>query len=506
MYFKGYGLQSFCMKKNTKITTDKTFQLQKTVDDLTLQINILIGRVEVHTLEIIKMKEENALLREENKRLKDIITKNSSNSSKPPSTDIGKKKKNNSRTNSGRKPGGQPGHSGSNLVQVKKADKTEIMIPEKCTCGYIFNGLEKTSNPETRQVFDIPEPKIEVTEYISAVHECPCCSGKIKREFPDSVKGHVQYGSRLKGFAVYLMNYQLLPYKRTADLFENLYNMPLSQGTLNNILLDYSERLDIPIQLIKTHIINSDTVHFDESGFYSEGRRHWVHVASTGVFTFYHYHESRGLEAIKNAGILDYFKGTAVHDYWSAYYKYQDCSHSLCNAHHLRDLQGIYDSTKLEWAKDMKSLLTEMKIEVDNAKSENKTSLSTKTCNNLVDKFNKLIQFGYQSTPLPKIKKKGTRGKQKRGKALCLLDRFSKRSEEILDFIFDFSKPFDNNQAERDIRMTKVKQKISGTFRNSKMAEVFCRIRSFISTAIKQSKNVLQAISGIYDNKIFLLQ
>jgi len=492
--------------KNTKITTDNIFQLQKTVDELTLQINILVGRVEVHSSEIIKLKEENTLLCEENKKLKDIIAKNSSNSSKPPSTDIGKKKKNNSRTHSGRKPGGQPGHSGSNLMQVEKPDKTEILIPVKCKCGYSFSGLEKTSNSEIRQVFDIPKPEIEVTEYISPVYECPCCCGKVKKEFPESVKSHVQYGSRLKGFAVYLMNYQLLPYKRTVDLFKDLYNIPLSQGTLNNILLDYSERLNISIELIKTNIISSDTVHFDESGFYSEGGRHWIHAAGTNSFTYYHYHESRGYEALKSAGILDYFKGTAVHDYWSAYYKYQDCSHSLCNAHHLRDLQGIYDSTKLEWSKDMKSLLSKMKIEVDNAKLENKTCLSTGICNNLVSKFNKLIQFGYQTTPLPKIKKKETRGKQKRGKALCLLDRFSNRSDEILDFIFDFSKPFDNNQAERDIRMTKVKQKISGTFRNSEMAKVFCRIRSFISTAIKQSVNVIQAILEIYDNKIFLLQ
>ena len=483
---------------------NKISELQKSVDELTLRTNILLERLEELCIENKKLKKENEELREENQKLKDQISKNSSNSSKPSSTDIGKKKKNNSRTKTKKKPGGQPGHAGTYLKKSETPDKKEVLIPDNCSCGYKFSGSENKINHENRQVFDIPEPKLEVTEYVSAEYECPHCKKKHKKAFPEFIKSSIQYGKRIKSFAVYLMNYQLLPYKRTRELFTSLYNVPISEGTLNNILTDYNERLEPSITLIKEGLVNSDIVHFDESGFYAENGRHWIHVASTDILTYYHYHESRGYKALEDAGILDFFRGTAVHDYWTTYYKYDECTHSLCNAHHLRDLQGIYDSTELEWAKDMKQLLSTMKYEVDIAKSDDKDSLTFKLRDELVLKFTKLIEKGYQTTPVPEQKKRGTKGRQKRGKALCLLDRFKEKSGEVLDFIFDFSKPFDNNQAERDIRMTKVKQKISGTFRNSEMAKVFCRIRSFISTAIKQSQNVLDAISGVYDNINFI--
>jgi transposase len=499
------------MKKSNPIQSKnnkKISALEKTVSEMTLQISMLLKRVGTLAEENRKLKEENIFLRKENaefkeeiKRLKEKMSKNSSNSSKPPSTDIGRKNKNNSHRSNDKKSGGQSGHSGKILNKAETADITKHLMPDKCTCGHTFTGNETKSKTKSRQVFDIPEPKIEVTEYISAYYECSHCKLKHRKEFPDHVKTSVQYGKRFKSFAVYLMNYQLLPYKRTAKLFDNLFEFSVSEGTLYNILSDYGSRLDEPLDMIKSSIINSETVHFDESGFYSESGRDWIHVASTGSYTYYHYHKSRGLEALKE---LDYFKGTAVHDYWITYYKYDKCSHSLYNAHHLRDLQGIYDSAALEWAKEMKNLLSEMKTEVDKAKAQKKTMLSDNVCLALTAKFDKLIEKGYSTTPVPKQKKKGTRGKQKRGKTLCLLDRFKARSKEILDFIFDFSKPFDNNQAERDIRMTKVKQKISGTFRNSNMAQTFCRIRSFISTAIKQSVNVLQAIEGIYENKNFI--
>ena len=454
--------------------------------------------------EISQLKKQIEILLSENMRLNSIISKNSSNSSKPPSTDIGKKKKNNSRKKTSRKPGGQHGHKGTCLTPVNNPDSTVVLIPVKCTCGHCFDGTENIIKDEKRQVFDIPVPKFEVTEYASGIYECPHCMSEVQHEFPEHVKSAVQYGTLLKSYAVYLMNYQLLPYKRTSELFTNMYGIPVSEGSLNNFLREYNELIEVPVSHIKQNIINSDTVHFDESGFYSEGKRHWIHVSSTSLLTYYFFHRSRGINALEDAGILEYFRGTAVHDYWKTYYKYDKCSHSLCNAHHLRDLQGIFDSTELEWVKDMKLLLSEMKKVADAARAEGRKSLSPDRLNRLVDKFNNLIAKGYEDTPRPKAKKKGTRGKQARGRALSLLDRFKHKSSEILDFIFDLDKPFDNNQAERDIRMTKIKQKISGTFRSSEMAQVFCRIRSFISTAIKHNKNILEAIADIYKGKVFL--
>ena len=359
---------------------------------------------------------------------------------------------------------------------------------------------------EKRQIFDIPPPKFEVTEYVSGVYECPNCKTMNQHAFPEHVKSAVQYGPVLKSYAIYLMNYQLLPYKRTSELLANMYGLPVSEGSLNNFLKGYDVLIEEPVTQIKQNIIGAETVHFDESGLYCQGKRDWVHVASNQLFTYYHHHESRGIKAVEDAGILEHFRGTAVHDYWKTYYKFDSCSHSLCNAHHLRDLQGIFDTTSLQWAKDMKELFSEMKKGVDKAKANGLKSLPSNKLNRLTDRFNALIARGYNETPLPVAKKKGVRGRPPRGKPLAMLDRFEERTNEILDFIFDFEKPFDNNQAERDIRMIKVKQKVSGSFRNSEMAQAFCRIRSFISTAIKHNKNILNVIADVYKGETFLYQ
>lgn len=473
----------------------------------------LVSIIESLQREVAGLKEENMklkgqilLLLAENKRLHAIISKDSSNSSKPPSTDIGKKQKNNSRQKTSRKCGGQEGHKGSSLSPVEKPDNTVVLTPTKCKCGYCFNGNESVFRNEKRQVFDIPPPKSEVTEYVSGVYECPDCKTMNQHEFPGHVKSTVQYGPVLKSYAIYLMNYQLLPYKRTSELFANMHDLPVSEGSLNNFLREYDVLIEAPVTQIKQNIIDAETVHFDESGLYCQGKRDWVHVASNQLFTYYHHHESRGIKAVEDAGILEYFRGTAVHDYWKTYYKFDSCSHSLCNAHHLRDLQGIFDTTGLQWAKDMKELFSEMKKEVDKAKANGLKSLPPEKLDSLTDKFNDLIAKGYKETPPPVAKKKGARGRPLRGKPLSLLDRFEERTNEILDFIFDFEKPFDNNQAERDIRMIKVKQKISGSFRSSEMAQAFCRIRSFISTAIKHNKNILNVIADVYKGETFLYQ
>ena len=437
------------------------------------------------------------LINEQARRLK----LNSSNSSKPPSTDVNKK--NNSRTENGRKSGGQPGHKGSTLKQVEQADTIIFHHPVECICGYKCAATDLFVEKEKRQVIDIPKPLIKTSEHVLTVLKCPCCGTEVRGEFPKDVKAPVQYGANLKSYLVYLMIYQLLPYKRTADLFKNLHDLPISEGTLNNILKDFAERIEIPVEFIKQQIIDSELAHFDESGLYAEGRRDWLHVASTRLYTFYFHHKARGFEATEAGGILNEFQGTACHDYWNTYYKYE-CMHSLCNAHHMRDLQGVFDSNNLQWALDMKSFFSAAKKIVDTAKEASKTELENQLIKELNKHYQQIIDAGYKVIPSPPPRKKGQRGRIKKGRAYALLERLDIKRDEILDFIYDFSKPFDNNQAERDIRMIKVKQKISGTFRSSVMANNFCKIRSFISTAIKHSVNVYDAISGVYKDDIFL--
>ena len=426
------------------------------------------------------------------------IRTDSTNSSKAPSSDMAKKKRNNSRKPSDKKRGGQPGHTGSTILFCEDPDDTEIHVIKSCQCGHLFNGSETIIKEEKRQVIDIPEPKIQVTEHKVITYLCPICSKVHSAEFPEGVNAPVQYGNNLKTYVVYLMNYQLLPYKRTADLFANLHNLPISEGTLAKINSEFAGRLDIPLSFIKQTIIASEVVHFDESGLYAEGKRNWLHVASTNQYTFYFSHMSRGKNALDEAGILPHFHGTACHDSWKTYYRFNDCKHSLCNAHHLRELQGIIDNYSYNWAIEMKVLLENAKKLVDDAIEKDFSSLRTESIVDIEKCYGQIIINGYKEVPKPLPKPPKQRGRQKKGKALCLLTRLDERKSEILDFIHDFSKPFDNNQAERDIRMMKVKQKISGTFRSNKGAEYFCKSRSYISTAIKHGNNIFDTIKRIY--------
>lgn len=431
---------------------------------------------------------------------------NSSNSSKPPSTDIGKKKNNNSRISGKRQPGGQKGHKGKTLKPVDEPDQIISCQPDECNCGHQFTGIEMVMNTERRQIIDIPRPTVSVTEFKSITYLCPGCGQLHTGKFPDGVNAPVQYGNNLQAYVVYLMNYQLLPYKRTADLLENLHNLPISVGTLRNIQSRFARLIKEPVEFIKQCIINSEVAHFDETGFYSTGKRHWLHVASTLGYTFYFYHHKRGFNAIEAAGILPVFKGKSCHDYWKPYYLFTGCEHSLCNAHHLRDLQGVVDSTGYFWAEEMKLFLQESKKTVDAAKSKGLAGLPKESITDLDRKYQSIISKGYKETPPPPERKPGQRGKLKKGKALNLLERLDQRREEILDFIYDFKNPFDNNQAERDIRMMKTKQKISGTFRSGDMAQTFCTIRSYISTAIKQGMNVFDAVAGAFEKKFFVYE
>jgi len=436
--------------------------------------------------------------------LQSRLKMDSTNSSKPSSTDIAKKKKNNSRKKSGKKSGGQPGHKGKSLSLNKEPDKTKKCDVGECQCGHHFNGDETVINVEKRQVIDIPQPVVETTEYIAVSYKCPECGNIHSAEFPKGVSAPVQYGNNLRSYVIYLMNYQFTPYKRTTDLLENLHNLPISEGTLANIIKDFAGRLDLPISFIKQQIIESEVVHLDESGLYVEGAREWLHVACTDLYTFYFPHKSRGKIALDEADILPNFIGTACHDHWKTYYSFDNCIHSLCNAHHLRELQGIIDKYNYEWAIEMKKLLSYAKKQVDAAVEKEEMFLTSEKIAEIERNYKKIIKNGYLKTPKPPVKETGKRGKQGRGKALCLLDRLSQKKKEVLDFIYDFTRPFDNNQAERDIRMIKIKQKISGTFRSKKGSENFCKIRSYISTAIKHEENVFDAIKDIYTGSSFL--
>lgn len=429
------------------------------------------------------------------------LAQNSRNSHKPPSSDGLKKKVRSLRQKSNNKSGGQKGHKGHTLKQVAKPDNVIKCSIDICTtCG---KSLANTTvfGVDKRQVFDIPPVSIEVTEYQAEIKTCTHCHTTNKASFPKTVTQPVQYGSRIKAQAIYLMNQHLLPYQRTAEIVFDFYGQKISTGTLFNINHDCYQALKQPVENIKQHVIASDVVHFDETGLRADKKTSWLHSASTSFWSYYTFHRKRGSHAMDEANILPQFNGIAVHDHWKPYFKYT-CRHALCNAHHLRELIFIFEHDKQKWAQQMIELFLEIKQSVEQAKSNGAQRLARSKIEHFQKRYHKIVDHGLKINPDHDPKRK----KKKRTKAQNLLNRLEKFCEQTLAFMYDFRVPFDNNLAERDIRMIKVQQKISGCFRSNQGAEMFCRIRSYISSAKKQGYNILCAVQAAieYEN-IFIM-
>lgn len=441
---------------------------------------------------IAELERENSILKERLLRLEAMLNKNSRNSSKPPSSDGFKKVIKGLRSQSNKKAGGQQGHKGNTLTMVSNPDNSVYHKVEHCKeCGKNLTGIG-TQSYEKRQVFDIPSINIKVTEHLAEIKTCPVCSTKNKADFPEHIQQPVQYGERILTWIIYLMNYQLLPYKRTAEIFEDLFGHGLSEGTLNNINARFYDNLERFEDELKNELLNQKAINFDETGYYFNTKRNWLLSASTKNLTYYHPHTKRGSEAMDSMGILPNFKGIAIHDFWKSYLTF-NCSHALCNVHHLRDLIFCHEQEGSAWAQKMKDFLLDVKTEVDKAKQDEKTSLELYQIIKFKQQYNEILKEGQKEHPPPK-KEKGKRGRQKKSKSRNMLERFDEYQNEILTFMNNFDVPFDNNLAEQDLRMMKVKQKISGCFRSSDGAKYFSRIRSYISTIRKQGFEVFDAL------------
>ena len=310
-----------------------------------------------------------AELQKEVQILKDQLAKNSRNSSKPPSSDGLKKPSPKSLRPRGKSnPGGQKGHSGSTLKMVDNPNHCVVHSVKQCQkCGRCLAD-ETPIDIEKRQVFDIPPIQMEVTCHQAHTKQCPHCGYLNKAAFPEQVKAPVQYGTRLKAIAVYLRQYQLLPYNRTRELFRDLFSIDLSEGTLTNITNTCSELLQQPLDQIQKQLEQSKVVHFDETGSSVEGKLQWLHAAATPNLTYYQIHPKRGCDAMDHMDILPNFNGRAIHDFWKPYFKYH-CDHGLCNAHHLRELIFLHEQHDQQWAKEMMDCLVDIKKSVDEAKT-----------------------------------------------------------------------------------------------------------------------------------------
>lgn len=434
------------------------------------------------------------------KHLLERLAINSSNSSKPPSSDGFNKQTRSLRKKSKKKTGGQKGHKGSRLPMSQKPDFTVLHQPQSCSsCGTSLQEVLPRVVDERRQVYDLPPLKVEVTQHQVSRKTCPWCGRENVGKFPSCVAKGASYGEAIKGFLLYLHKGQLIPSQRSCQIVEDLFSHHVSQGSLQTITTEGSKELEEVCELIKEGIIKAEVANFDETGIYVENHRDWLHTASTKSLTYYAFDSKRGREAMERIGILPVFKGIACHDGLYSYFSYR-CRHCLCNAHHLRELTFLQEVQKRDWAKEMKGLLLKIKVGVDKAGAEGKTELRQSTQTRYVNAYRAILERGFErerQEPEPDHPA-GKRGRKKQSKAKNLLDRLEKYQEETLRFMRDFRTPFDNNLAERDLRMMKVQQKISGCFRTKEGAKDFCRIRSYISTMRKQGYNLLESLRSVF--------
>ena len=436
------------------------------------------------------------------KNLEDQISKNSKNSSKPPSTDEFKKPPKSIRNlgkKTKRQQGGQKGHEGTTLKIVATPDQIIDYQLDFCECCNKDIRSQKIDSIERRQVYDIPPIKMEIIEHRSEVKTCSC--GHLNKAFPKGIERYVQYGPRIKAMMVYLQDYQLLPYHRTKEFVQDFFNHQLSTGTLYNFRKHAYQQLEPFEERLKNLLTYCVVAGFDETGFRVMTQRLWLHSCSTPKHAYYEVHQKRGKKAMNDIGILPAFRGIAVHDFWKSYYTYA-CQHALCNAHLLRDLIFIKERFEQEWANELIQLLLKMKAAKEKAIAKNKLNFSKATLKKYRHQFDAIISKGLKQNPIqpPLVK---SRGRYKKTPPQNLLERLNDFSDDVLRFFFDFNVPFDNNFSERDIRMMKVKQKISGCFRSLTGAEYFARIRSYIITARKQNLKVFKAMTNLFtDNSI----
>ena len=441
------------------------------------------------------------------RHLEERLAKDSHNSSKPPSSDgLGKPKPKpkSLRQRSGRPTGGQPGHAGQTLRMVEKPDSIVSHPAKQCTsCGSSLTE-QKPDRIERRQVFDLPEPKLEVTEHRAEIKTCAC--GCVNRAaFPPDITAPVQYGLRVKSVAVYLKEYQLLPFERLAEIMRDIFACStFSEGSLSNFSADCSQRLEPIDEIIRAQVTAAEVAGFDETGMRATGSLHWLHTVSTRWLTWYFAHAKRGREAMDAGGVLQNFKGRAVHDFWGPYLNYL-CDHAFCNSHLLRELIFLWEQQEQAWANSMIDHLLAIKKAVDTARAVGQSALPTADIEGFLAGYLKIVETGYEQNPDPDPPDgPKRRGRRKQSKGRNLLDRFREHQEGILAFMRDFSVPFDNNLPERDLRMMKLRQKISGTFRSITAVVDFCRIRGYVSTARKNGLNALDALRRVFQGDPFV--
>ena len=470
---------------------DKLIQeLLRKVEELSLRVS----KLEIFEEDNKILRQENADLKAENALLKGRLNSNSSNSSKPPSSDSYTKKPAFPRKKKGNQ-GGQVGHKGRTLHQVDNPDKIVSCKPDSCSCGHHFKE-EDLRLSEKRQVFDLPKQKLEITEYQIHKAVCPICGIEHKGSVPQGVNAPVQYSNGVKAYTVLLNVHFKLPFKKIQLLFGDLFGYRINESTVYSGSEQCYEKLERSEEIIKSKVAEDNVVHSDETGMRVLGKLHWLHVTTTLFYTYLFVHAKRGKEALNgDKSILHKISGWLVHDCWSSYFSFTGFKHALCGAHILRELQGLIDSQQSKWAKVFKKFLMSIYKMPFEERVKKRKQIETR--------YMLICDMGEKSEPPPK-KTPGKRGRHKRTKGRNLVERLIREQHAVLAFAFNKDVPFTNNLAERDIRPAKVKQKISNCFRTFKGAEIYARIEGFVSTARKHDCNVFSELCTTFEGHNFL--
>lgn len=477
-------------------------QLLQQVNSLTVTVDSLNSTIEAQARLIAQL---NQTIHE----LKEQLNKNSKNSSKPPSSDGFKKPVPKSlRKPSGKKAGGQNGHKGTHLAVIADPDETIRHMPSACEgCPHYEMCKGTACIAEKRHVIDAVVT-VNITEHQSL--EIPVCMlhGDTRTgEFPSDIKATVQYGENLQALSVALNTVGAVSIKRTHEILSSVFNIPLATGTISNMVKRCADRLTDTVSKIRQKMTGAGLGHFDETGTRVDKKLWWVHDASNCEFTYLDISPKRGFAGMEQCGVLPEFHGTAMHDCWASYWNYPDIQHAVCCAHLLRELTGISENyPEQTWAPAFIDLLLEMKKAKEEALEAGKEFLSHYYCHKFDKKYDELIKLARQENPLPETAEK-KRGRKKKGKILALVERLANYKASVCLFIHDFAVPFDNNQAERDLRMIKVKTKVSGCFRSEEGARDYLKIMSYVGTAHKQGYNAYEAIrNAISGNPDFIFE
>jgi transposase len=459
-------------------------ELPETIEECHSLISRLLLVIEKQQAEIEELK---AAVRELNSRL----NQNSQNSHRPPSSD-GFQKPKPAFSKKKKRRGGQLGHRGKTLERIAEPEVVIDCEPLECVCGKP-HWTPEVEIAEARQVFDLPEPRLQVSEYRRIKRVCGC--GRIAfGEFPEKVVAPVQYGEKVQTLVALLSVHGCLPFRKIGQMFADIYGYQLNEATAQEMLKRTSQV--IPMAEIKAGVIASKVVNFDETGIKENGKLKWLHNASTEKWTYQFVDRKRGGQAMRDeTSVLPNFKGVAVHDCWGSYFRFDEMNHAICGAHILRELTGIIETSESKWAVSMKQLLMRMYRKSDFGKG------IIRNIRRSEKSYDEILSQAEKEEPPPE--KREGRGKMKRTKGRNLLERLRKHKAAVLRFAKEKEVPFTNNQAERDIRPAKIKQKMNGGFRAASGTQSYCRINSFISSLRKQSRQVFQELLSVIEGKRF---